>query len=437
MLRSFDKPDLRDAKSPSPASDNWRMLWIVGLGGCLEFYDFAVFLLFAGVLSEVFFPEGPASWLSTLQLWGLFAAGYVFRPFGGLVLAHFGDIFGRKRVFAFSILLMATATLGIALLPTYDMIGVGASFALLLLRAAQGIAIGGEVPGAWVFAAEHMTRRNRGVACGAVCGGLAVGILLALLTATAVMSALTLEDVRQFGWRIPFLLGGLFGLISLRLRRMLMETPAFARSQGSKPLVVELPVRSVIQAQRRALALSVVATWILSASVVISALLLPRMLHDLYGYAHETALIGSCVSTIVLAVGLIASGWLLDRIGIAAFFVAFGMFLAVSTIVFFNMGGADAVQFYLFCVVIGLSGTISTGAPFLMVSAFPVAVRYTGVSFAYNITYAVIGGLTPVFITGISYLVEPAHAYYLMGVGGIAVVLGAYLYLRPLPDLTD
>jgi predicted MFS family arabinose efflux permease len=413
------------------------MLWIVALGGCLEFYDFAVFLFFAGVLNEVFFPEGSSSWLLTLQLWGLFAAGYVFRPFGGLVLAHFGDIFGRKRVFSVSILLMAASTFGIALLPTYAMVGVGASVSLLILRAAQGIAIGGEVPGAWVFAAEHMTRQNRGLACGAICGGLALGILLASLTASAVMSVLSAEAVLQYGWRIPFLLGGLFGFLSLRLRRLLLETPAFARSQANTPLVVELPVRSVIETQKLALCLSIVATWILSASVVVSALLLPRMLHDLYGYTHETALIGSCVSTVVLAVGLVVAGWLLDRIGLAAFFMIFGVLLATSMLAFFEMRGADAMHYYILCGVIGISGTISAGAPYLMVSAFPVSVRYTGVSFAYNLAYAIFGGLTPVFITGISFLAEPAHVIYLAGMGAIALFLGAYLFIRPLPDIPD
>lgn len=437
MLQPSQSTHVELSENSLSRADSWKMIWIVALGGCLEFYDFAVFLLFAGVLGEVFFPDGLTPWMSTLQLWGLFAAGYVFRPFGGLILAHFGDVFGRKRVFAFSILLMATATLGIALLPTYSMIGVGASLALIFLRAAQGIAIGGEVPGAWVFAAEHMTRQNRGVACGAICGGLALGILLAFLSAMAIMATLTPENVQQFGWRIPFLLGGVFGLVSLKLRRMLFETPAFARSQANKPLHTELPARAVLLAQKRALGFSMIATWILSASVVVSALLLPRLLHDIYGYGRENALIGSCVSMVALALGLVVAGWLLDKIGIAFFFICFGILLAASMMVFSTISGVSKSGFYLLCAVIGLSGSVSTGAPYLMVSAFPVRVRYTGVSFAYNLAYAVFGGLTPLFITGISLVVEPAHAFYLAGVGVMASLLGAYLLYRPLPDTGD
>jgi predicted MFS family arabinose efflux permease len=409
------------------------MLGIVSLGGCLEFYDFAVFVFFTSVLSEVFFPDGLTSRMSNLQVWGIFAAGYVFRPFGGLVLAHFGDIFGRKRVFAFSILLMASSTLGIAFLPTYAMVGIGAPLMLLVLRAIQGIAIGGEVPGAWVFAAEHMTIGNRGVACGAICGGLAIGILLASLTATAITSILSPDDVSRYGWRLPFLLGGLFGLLSLRLRRMLVETPAFARSQVGKPLVAELPLRRVLQTQLRAIILSIVATWVLSGCVVVLALLMPGMLHEMYGYTHEQALIGSCVSTFFLALGLTAAGFILDKIGVAAFLICFGMLLGLSTFVFGSIGVSGRGMFYLLCAVIGLSGSVSTGAPYLMVSAFPVGVRYTGVSVAYNVAYAVFGGLTPIFISAMSYLTKDPHIYYLVGISMIAVALGGYITLRPLP----
>ena len=418
-------------------TSSWKMLGIVSLGGCLEFYDFAVFVFFASVLNDEFFPDGMTSWMANLQVWGLFAAGYVFRPFGGLVLAHFGDIFGRKRVFAFSILLMASSTLAIAFLPTYSMVGLAAPLALLFLRAVQGIAIGGEVPGAWVFAAEHVSSKNRGLACGAICAGLAVGILLASLMAAALTSNLSPETLSFYGWRVPFLVGGVFGLVSLRLRRMLVETPAFARSKASTPLIAELPLRSVIQTQRRALVLSVLATWILSACVVVLALLMPKMLHEMYGYTREEALIGSCVSTVFLGLGLTIAGIILDRIGIAAFFICFGLLLAASTLVFFVIGDSNEPQFYALCAIIGLSGSISTGVPYLMVSAFPVAVRYTGVSFAYNISYAVFGGLTPPIITAMSLIAPQAHVHYLMAIGLVAVLLGGHIAIKPLRAFND
>ena len=136
--------------------DQTRTLALAALGGALEFYDFVVFVFFATTMGALFFPPEMPAWLKTAQAFGIFAAGYLARPLGGIVLAHFGDLLGRKRMFMLSIFLMAVPTLLIGLLPTYAAIGVAAPALLLLLRILQGAAIGGEAPGAWVFVSEHV-----------------------------------------------------------------------------------------------------------------------------------------------------------------------------------------------------------------------------------------------------------------------------------------
>lgn len=124
---------------------------LAALGGALEFYDFIIFVFFAGVMGQLFFPADMPEWLHQMQTFGIFAAGYLARPLGGIVMAHFGDRVGRKKMFTLSILLMALPTLLIGLLPTYAALGIAAPLMLLLLlRILQGAAIGGEVPGAWV-----------------------------------------------------------------------------------------------------------------------------------------------------------------------------------------------------------------------------------------------------------------------------------------------
>lgn len=126
-------------------------------------------------------------------------------------MAHFGDLVGRKKMFTLSILLMAIPTLAIGLLPTYASMGILAPLLLLLMRILQGAAIGGEVPGAWVFVAEHVPERRIGIACGTLTAGLTVGILLGSVVATLVNTSLTLQAVHDYGWRIPFLLGACLG----------------------------------------------------------------------------------------------------------------------------------------------------------------------------------------------------------------------------------
>ena len=129
----------------------YKTLWLATLGGVLEFYDFIIFVFFANTIGNLFFPPGIPDWVRQFQTFGIFAAGYLARPLGGVVMAHAGDLHGRKKMFTLSVFLMALPTLGIGLLPTYAYLGVWAPVLLLLLRILQGAAVGGEVPGAWVF----------------------------------------------------------------------------------------------------------------------------------------------------------------------------------------------------------------------------------------------------------------------------------------------
>src|ERR1700751_4218061 len=128
-----------------------RILALASLGGALEFYDFVIFVFFTAVIGKLFFSASLPDWMRQLQTFGIFAAGYLARPLGGIVMAHLGDIRGRKRMFTLSVLLMAIPTLLIGFLPTYRSLGIAAPLLLLAMRVMQGIAIGGEAPGGWVF----------------------------------------------------------------------------------------------------------------------------------------------------------------------------------------------------------------------------------------------------------------------------------------------
>jgi MFS family permease len=171
------------AFTPLTARD-YKTLWLATLGGVLEYYDFVVFIFFANTIGNLFFPPEIPDWVRQFQTFGIFAAGYLARPLGGVLMAHAGDLSGRKKIFTLSVFLMALPTLGIGLLPTYAYLGVWAPVFLLLLRILQGAAVGGEVPGAWVFVAEHVPPLRVGLACGISNAGFAGGILLGSLVAT-------------------------------------------------------------------------------------------------------------------------------------------------------------------------------------------------------------------------------------------------------------
>src|SRR5262245_47826958 len=243
--RGTTMTDIAFAAERPLGRSEYKTLTLAALGGALEFYDFVIFVFFVTVLSGLFFPPEIPDWLRQLQAFGIFAVGYFARPLGGILLAHFGDLFGRKRIFALSIFLMAIATLGMGLLPTYAQIGYAAPILLLLLRVLQGAAIGGEVPGAWVFTAEHVPERHIGFATGTLTCGLTAGILIGSLVATGLNTIYTPEEVSAFAWRYPFILGGVFGLVAVWLRKFLEETPVFIEMKKRKALSETIPLKTV------------------------------------------------------------------------------------------------------------------------------------------------------------------------------------------------
>lgn len=409
---------------------DYRTLGLSALGGALEFYDFIIFVFFATVIGHLFFPPEMPDWLVMIQTFGIFAAGYLVRPLGGIVLAHYGDRYGRKRVFAFSILLMALSTLGMALMPTYATIGVAAPILLIVLRMLQGAAIGGEVPGAWTFVAEHVPFRRVGLACGFLTSGLSFGIMLGSLIAFAINSLFSAEDVAAYAWRIPFLLGGIFGLIAVYLRRWLEETPIFMEMKKSKSLTDKLPLGLVLKHHMRGVIISALLTWVLSAAIVVTTLMTATFLQKLYGYTPTQALAGTSFGTLFLIFGVIIAGALIDRVGSGIFFMAASIFFGIATFTFYSYAGTSLETMFVLYGVMGLSVGMAGAVPYVMVRAFPASVRFSGLSFAYNVSYAIFGGLTPIGVT-MALAVNPmAHAWYLAFIAALAFCIGVYLYLR-------
>ncbi|NSX86107.1 MHS family MFS transporter [Agrobacterium tumefaciens] len=409
---------------------DYRTLGLSALGGALEFYDFIIFVFFATVIGHLFFPPEMPDWLVMIQTFGIFAAGYLVRPLGGIVLAHYGDRYGRKRVFAFSILLMALSTLGMALMPTYATIGVAAPILLIVLRMLQGAAIGGEVPGAWTFVAEHVPFRRVGLACGFLTSGLSFGIMLGSLIAFAINSLFTPEDVAGYAWRIPFLLGGIFGLVAVYLRRWLEETPIFTEMKKSKSLTDKLPLGLVLKHHMRGVVISALLTWVLSAAIVVTTLMTATFLQKLYGYTPTQALAGTSFGTLFLIFGVIIAGALIDRVGSGIFFMGASIFFGIATFTFYSYAGTSLQTMFVLYGVMGLSVGMAGAVPYVMVRAFPASVRFSGLSFAYNVSYAVFGGLTPIGVTTALAVNPMAHAWYLVFIAVLAFAIGLYLYLR-------
>ena len=406
----------------------FKTLSLAALGGALEFYDFVIFVFFASTMGTLFFPPDMPEWLRLVQTFGIFAAGYLARPLGGIVMAHFGDLHGRKRMFMLSILLMAIPTLLMGLLPTYAQVGVLAPLLLLLLRIMQGAAIGGEAPGAWVFVTEHVSPRHRNLACGSLSAGLCAGILIGSLVTRSLNSALDEAQMLVWGWRLPFLLGGVFGLVAMYLRRLLHETPVFTEMQARRALSAELPLKNVLREHRGAVVLTILLTWLLTAAVVVVLLMTPTFLQG-PGVDRGAVLSANSLAITATVIGNLVIGWLADRFGAGRVLAMCSALLGISFWMFYSAAQAGSLSPALY-VLAGFSVGLTALVPAIAVSGFPAAVRFSGLSFAYNVAYAIAGGLTPVLLSLAIKDNPAAPMHYIAGMAMLGVGLGAWVTRR-------
>ncbi|NBA96237.1 MFS transporter [Pseudomonas sp. R5(2019)] len=375
-----------------------KTLGLAALGGALEIYDFIIFVFFALTLSQLFFPPEMPEWLRLLQSFGIFVTGYLARPLGGIVMAHFADHLGRKKVFSLSILMMALPCLLIGIMPTYADIGYAAPLVLLGLRILQGAAVGGEVPSAWVFVAEHAPQGRRGYALGFLQAGLTFGYLLGALTATLLAQLFTPQEILDYAWRYPFLLGGVFGVIGVWLRRWLSETPVFLALRERRDAVVELPLRTVLREHRAALLPAALLTCVLTSAVVVLVVITPTVMQKQFGIdaGHTFAL--SSMGIVFLNIGCVLAGLLVDRIGAWRALVIYCLLLPLgiaglyaSLIGGWGWPGLAYAVAGLACGVVGV-------VPSVMVGLFPAKIRVSGISFTYNIAYALWASTTPLLL---------------------------------------
>jgi MFS family permease len=403
-----------------------KTLMLASLGGALEYYDFIVAVFFTKLLASVFFPPHTPEWLAQLEVFCIFAAGYLVRPIGGIFFAHFGDRIGRKRMFALSLFLMAAPTLLIGLLPSYGLIGMAAPLLFLLCRILQGLSVGGEVPGAWIFCAEHVRRDRVGLACGLLMSGLCIGILLGALSAKFLMGNVDAESLKSWGWRIPFVAGGVFGLISVYLRRYLQETPVFEALRAKRAADARMPLSIVLAQHKRAVLFGLLATWVFSGVFVLYFLFTPTFLQTQYHFAPKDVFTNNSWSIFGLIVGSTVAGWAADKIGGGRAYAIGSLAMLAVTGAFFMALNTNVNAIWPLYILGGfLIGTITLG-PYIIVKSFPPEVRFTGFALSYNVAYAVFGGTAPAIA---SYLVgrqgiTMAPAWYIAALCVLGVLIG-------------
>jgi MFS family permease len=284
------------------------------------------------------------------------------------------------------------------------------------------------MPGAWVFVGEHVPPHRYGFGVGTLTSGITGGILLGSLVAVAINTHYTPAEVGDFAWRIPFILGGVFGLVSVYLRRFLHETPVFRELADRRSVARELPLKTIVREHRGPSLFVALLTWVLSAAIVVVVLYTPTYLQKVHHIPAALALEANALATLTLTIGCVIVGWACDRIGTRATMLIGWAGLFVTAYLFYRgLPGTPQSLFWHYGLVGLFVGTIAT-VPIAGVRAFPAPVRFSGLSFAYNMSYAVFGGLTPVILTLWLQHDTLAPAHYVAALS----VLGFLLALSPL-----
>ncbi|MCW0245218.1 MFS transporter [Campylobacter lari] len=399
------------------------------LGGALEFYDFVIFVFFANYIAKNFFPNEMSDFWKLLNTYGAFAAGYLARPLGGIVMAHFGDKLGRKKMFMLSILLMVLPTFSLAFIPTYESIGYLAPVFLLFIRITQGIAIGGELPGAWVFAKEHAPEGKDSFYISAINASMAFGILLGCVVSLAINYYFDQKSIYDYAWRIPFAIGGFFGIISIYLRTFLDETPVFKKMYQENNLE-KFPLKTFFKEKNIFLDIiaSMLLTWMLTACVIILILLMPNFIPEILVLNKIDAILIQMIAIVILSCGTLLAGIWVDKFGFLTTSLIFTIGFSLSCFFYFYFFYAQILHLSIYFYFIAcFFGGINALAPILMCKIFKPSICFSGISFSYNIAYAIAGGFTPQLVFALhSLAIRPENPF----------IYGIFIYILFLSSTT-
>src|SRR5437016_7296480 len=228
------------------------------IGTAIEWYDFFLYSTVTGlVFAKLFFPNSDP-WVGTLEAFAIYAVGFIARPVGAAIFGHYGDRIGRKSTLIATLLLMGLATFAVALVPTYESIGIWGAVILTILRFIQGVGVGGEWGGSVLMSMEWASsNQSRGFLASWPQFGVPCGLFLANL-AVLVVSRMSGEQFLHWGWRVPFLFSLILVGVGLYIRLGILETPVFARILAERR-VERAPIREVLRRHPKETALSSVS----------------------------------------------------------------------------------------------------------------------------------------------------------------------------------
>ena len=406
-----------------------RKTVLAGLAGnILEWYDFGVYGFFAAAIGTQFFPAHNPT-VSLIASFGVFAIGFLARPLGAAVFGHIGDKLGRRTAVISSVVSMAVPTCLMALLPTYAQIGVLAPLLLILLRLAQGLAVGGEFTTSMVMLAEHALPSRRGHVSSFAPFGAFGGLLLGSAIGWAITDSITAEEAASWGWRLAFLAGLVIGVIVYFVRRRLPPEPVI-----TAPKTETGPLVEAFRTQKLAMLQVIGFNLATAVGFYLCFVFTTTWLHQVAGVPGPRALLLNSIGLAEMMVLVPIVGSLADRfgrkkilfigcVGLIPFSVPLMAWMGHGTVVAIVTG---QLGFAL------LLGFFIGASPGFLVEAFPKHVRCSGLSVGYNLAMSLFGGTVPMI--AVSLMTETGNplspAWYLAAVSIISVWMTAVMRRR-------
>jgi MHS family shikimate/dehydroshikimate transporter-like MFS transporter len=417
-----------------PRTSPWTAAMASTVGSVLEYYDFFVYGPMAAlVFGAIFFPTGDPG-LATLLALSTFAVGFVARPLGGVVIGHFGDRLGRKKMLMLTFFITGTVTVGIGCLPTFDQVGVLAPVLLVVMRFIQGFGLGGEWGGAALLAVEHAPQARRGFFGSLVQAGAPIGVILSSGVVAIVTGTMSRADLLAWGWRIPFLLSIALVIFGLVLRMRLTETPDFEKA---KPVQAKTKLPLTVALRRypaQILAMIGLHTSDTTLGFIQGVFVLGFATATL-GIPPTTALLANVAASVANLIITPLAGILADRIGSRRVLVTAIVVLALWAFPMFWLMETKSV-FALFFVMICngmIVGTLFSQQATLFAKVLDPTVRYTGMSIGFQTATVIGGGFGPLFAQALQNSQGGATwsiSAYLVLVALIALVSAIYLTSR-------
>jgi MHS family proline/betaine transporter-like MFS transporter len=387
------------AAIPATGSSYQRAITAGVIGNVLEWYDYGVYGYLVPIISQLFFPSGDPT-VSLLSTFAVFGVGFVMRPVGSIVFGIYGDRHGRRRALSAVIFVMAASTFAMGLLPTYAQAGVLGPALMVIVRLFQGLSTGGEFGGSSAYIVEYAPQHRRGFFGAFQLVGVASGFLCGSLTAALLNSLLSKAELAAWGWRVPFLFGLAVGIVGAYMRWKIDDTPIFTdiEEQGA---TAKAPFIEAITRHPKETLLAFTSTLHNTVAYYIALIYITNYMINIGKLPQPTALWISTAGLAFMIVQLPFWGALSDRLGrrplmifsCAAFIVlGYPFFLLAAS---GNVGLAVLGEMLMMVCYAPYAATCAS----FLTEIIPTRVRYTSMSFGYNVAVAVFGGFAPFIAT--------------------------------------